>query len=105
MARDRQLMAHYMPWFEADPSHNRWGWHWTMNHYDPGHLVSGRRDAASRYYPLIGLYDSNDPAALERHVLMMKLAGIDRRIEGGHASVSLSSGAIRVRSGCHPRRG
>ena len=31
----RLLMAHYMPWFEAAPESNHWGWHWTMNHYHP----------------------------------------------------------------------
>ena len=61
----RLLMAHYMPWFEADPAHARWGWHWTMNHYAPAHEANGRREAASHYTPLIGLYDSNDPDVLE----------------------------------------
>ncbi|HLK56916.1 MAG TPA: glycoside hydrolase family 71/99-like protein [Chthonomonadaceae bacterium] len=71
------LMAHYMPWFEARPTSNHWGWHWTMNHFQPDHTVGGKRDAASHYYPLIGLYDSNDPDALECQVLLMKFAGID----------------------------
>jgi hypothetical protein len=70
-------MAHYMPWFEADPAGKHWGWHWTMNHYRPDQMTNGRREAASHYYPLIGLYDSNDSDALECHVLLMKLAGID----------------------------
>jgi hypothetical protein len=70
-------MAHYMPWYEADPANKRWGWHWTMNHYKPDRQTSERREAASRFYPLIGLYDSNDPDALECHVLLMKFAGID----------------------------
>src|SRR5690348_1777738 len=64
-APPRFLMAHYMPWFEADPTGKRWGWHWTMNHYHPDHVVGGRAEAASHYYPLIGLYDSNDPDVLE----------------------------------------
>ena len=71
------VMAHYMPWFEADPEHRRWGWHWTMNHYHPENMASGRAEAASHYAPLIGLYDSNDPDALECQVLLMKLSGID----------------------------
>ena len=79
-------MAHYMPWYECNPARKQWGWHWTMNHYQPdrivpnptGRLVSPtRREAASHFYPLIGLYDSNDPDALECHVLLMKLSGID----------------------------
>ncbi|MBC8137058.1 MAG: glycoside hydrolase family 99-like domain-containing protein [Fibrella sp.] len=71
------LLAHYMPWYEADPARNKWGWHWTMNHFQPGRLTNGKREAASHYVPLIGLYDSNDPDALECHVLLMKLSGID----------------------------
>jgi hypothetical protein len=71
-------MAHYMPWYEADPARGRWGWHWTMNHFRPEETrKDGRREIASRLYPLIGPYDSNDPDALECHVLLMKLAGID----------------------------
>ncbi|MEZ6107459.1 MAG: hypothetical protein R3B96_15390 [Pirellulaceae bacterium] len=29
------IMAHYMPWYSADGGAGRWGWHWTMNHFDP----------------------------------------------------------------------
>lgn len=73
----RLLMAHYMPWFQARPVSPQWGWHWTMNHYNPDHSAHGRRDVPSHYYPLIGLYDSDDPDALECQVLLMKLSGID----------------------------
>lgn len=73
----RLLLAHYMPWFQSKPVSGMWGWHWTMNHYDPDRAVNGRSEAASKYRPLIGLYDSGDPDALECHVLLMKLAGID----------------------------
>ncbi len=73
----RLLMAHYLPWFTAKPFSPAWGWHWTMNHYDPDHVVNGRRDAPSRFRPLIGLYDSGDPDALECQALLMKLSGID----------------------------
>ena len=75
--KPRFLMAHYMPWFEAKPISKGWGWHWTMNHFQPDHMNDGRREAASYYYPLMGLYDSGDPDALDCHVLLMKLAGID----------------------------
>ena len=71
------LLAHYMPWYEADPAHKRWGWHWNMNHYHPDRSTNGRREAASHYYPLVGLYDSNDPDLVECQVLLMKFAGID----------------------------
>jgi len=71
------LMVHYLPWYEAPPTSQRWGWHWTMDHYHPASLTNGRREAATHYYPLIGLYDSSDPDVLECQVLLMKLSGID----------------------------
>jgi hypothetical protein len=72
------IMAYYMPWYTAKPYRNNWGWHWTMNHFNPDSIdASGERQIASWYYPLIGPYDSCDPAVLEYHVLLMKLAGVD----------------------------
>ena len=71
------VLAHYMPWYESKPFSGKWGWHWTMNHFDPETLVSGHREIASKHYPLIGPYDSNDPGALECQVLLMKMSGID----------------------------
>jgi len=74
----KPVLVHYMPWFIAKPYSSSWGWHWTMNHFDPDTLTAaGKRDIASWYYPLIGPYDSADPAVLEYHVLLMKLSGID----------------------------
>ncbi len=71
-------MVHYMPWYASKPISGQWGWHWTMNHFDPETIADdGRRQIASHYYPLIGPYDSNDPHALECHVLLMKFAGIN----------------------------
>ena len=76
-----QIMVHYMPWYASKPVSGEWGWHWTMNHFDPDTIADdGRRAIASHYYPLIGPYDSNDPHALECHVLLMKFAGIDGAI-------------------------
>ena len=72
------LMAHYMPWYESKPISGHWGWHWTMNHFNPDEVDSdGRRSIASHYYPLMGAYDSNDSDVLECQVLLMKFAGID----------------------------
>ena len=74
----KPVMVYYMPWFVAKPFSSSWGWHWTMNHYDPDVINAfGERQVASWYYPLIGPYDSADPVVLEYHVLLMKLAGID----------------------------
>ena len=71
------ILVHYMPWFAARPASPNWGWHWTMNAFDPEKQPQGKRSIASHYYPLIGPYDSGDPAVLEYHLLLMKLAGID----------------------------
>ena len=72
-----RILAHVMPWFEAKPASEKWGWHWTMNAFDPDHVRAGRRAIAAHYYPRIGPYDSGDPAVIECQLLTMKLAGID----------------------------
>ena len=83
-------MVYYMPWFTAKPYSNGWGWHWTMNQFDPDRVnASGERQIASWYYPLIGPYDSSDPAVLEYHVLLMKLAGIDGMIVDWYGSANV----------------
>lgn len=77
-AAPKPLLVHYMPWYVAKPYSSSWGWHWTMNRYNPDEInASGEQRIASWYYPLIGPYDSADPAVLEYHVLLMKLAGVD----------------------------
>jgi hypothetical protein len=82
----KPVMVHYMPWFESQPYSGYWGWHWTMAStninivpdINPNIInTNSEREVATWYYPLIGAYDSADPAALEYHVLLMKLAGID----------------------------
>lgn len=69
------VLAHYMPWYENKAVSGKWGWHWTMNHFDPD-----KGKIASQYTPLIGPYDSNDPYALEYQVLLMKYSGLDGAI-------------------------
>lgn len=71
------LITHYMPWYASKKISGKWGWHWTMNHFNPDDKSAARQLAASKYRPLIGLYDSSDPDVLEYHVLLMKLAGLD----------------------------
>ena len=73
----RLILVHYMPWFQAKPMRDQWGWHWCMGQYDPERQFDGKREIASHLYPLIGPYDSADPAVLEYHLLLMKIAGID----------------------------
>jgi len=76
-AEAKKIMAHYMPWYAAKPVSSAWGWHWTMNHFNPDVISNGQRQIASQFYPSIGPYDSSDPVVLEYHTLLMKLAGID----------------------------
>ena len=77
-ARRPLILVHYMPWYEAPPVSPNWGWHWTMNRFDPERAgPDGRRQIASHYYPLIGPYDSSDPDVLEYHALLMRVAGVD----------------------------
>jgi hypothetical protein len=72
------LLAHYMPWYQSKDISGSWGWHWTMNHFNPDNTdENGRPEFASHYLPLTGLYDSQDEAVLEYQVLLMKLSGID----------------------------
>lgn len=59
------VLAHYMPWFEAKPVSPTWGWHWTMNHFDPEKQTIAKQEITSHFQPLIGPYDSTDGAVLE----------------------------------------
>jgi len=75
-----RLLVHLMPWYSAPPHSPAWGWHWTMNRFDPGDgrpRPAGERTIASHYRPLVGPYDSGDPAIIEYQLLLMRLAGID----------------------------
>jgi hypothetical protein len=66
------FLAHVMPWYQSPPVSSAWGWHWTMNKFDP---ATGK--GASRFHPVIGFYDSADPDVIEYQLLTMKTAGID----------------------------
>lgn len=97
--RDRPLvLAHYMPWYVAKPVSPQWGWHWTMNRFDPETINDGRRDVASHHYPLAGAYDSSDPSILEYHLLLMKLCGIDGVIVDWYGLTDLSDYAVLHRN-------
>src|SRR5882724_5603412 len=88
-AASKVVMVYYMPWFTAKPYSGSWGWHWTMDHFNPDQVsASGERQIASWYYPLIGPYDSTDPAVIEYHVLLMKLAGVDGVIVDWYGSAN-----------------
>lgn len=73
-----RVYMHYMPWFDSPEFGTGWGIHWTMSSRSPNVTDdNGKREIASHYYPLIGPYDSQDPAVVEYHLLLMKYAGID----------------------------
>ena len=89
------VMVHYMPWFVSQPYSGSWGWHWTMNHFNPALTnASGEQEIASWYYPMIGPYDSLDPAVLEYHALLMKLGGIDGVIVDWYGSDNYNDYAV-----------
>ena len=76
--KDKEILVHYMPWYASKPFSGEWGWHWTMNHFDPDKKgKEGKRLLASHYRPLLGPYDSNDPDVLECQALLMKFSGVD----------------------------
>jgi len=77
-AVSKPVLVYYRPWFTAKPYTTQWGWHWTMDKFNPDQVdASGQRRIASWYRPLIGPYDSADPAVIEYHLQLMKLSGID----------------------------
>ena len=85
-----RIMVHYMPWYQAKPYAGNWGWHWTMDHFNPDVVDDDdRRSIASHFYPLVGPYDSRDPDLLEYHTLLMKVAGIDGVIVDWYGTSSL----------------
>ncbi len=49
------LMVHYMPWFASKSISGNWGWHWTMNRYNPDEvdaMTMAREPALSRQWNL-----------------------------------------------------
>ncbi|TWT89395.1 glycoside hydrolase family 71/99-like protein [Neorhodopirellula pilleata] len=96
--RNPTILAHYMPWYAAKPMSERWGWHWTMDRFDPEKTVDGQREIASHYYPIIGPYDSGDEDVIECHLLMMKAAGIDGVIVDWYGLTDLNDYAILHRN-------
>ena len=66
-----------------------------MNYFNP-YLTNanGEQEIASWYYPMIGPYDSLDPAVLEYHALLMKLGGIDGVIVDWYGSDNYNDYAV-----------
>lgn len=77
------VMAHYMPWFRAEPMPDgstrweHWPWFGKGPKHDPDDVApDGRRDLASVFYPMIGPYHGADPDVIEYHVRTARAAGI-----------------------------
>lgn len=76
--RAKTVLVHYMPWYASKPVSGEWGWHWTMNRFNPDTVkTDGQREIASHDSPVIGPYDSGDDDVLECQVLLMKFAGLN----------------------------
>jgi len=69
------VLIHVMPWFESKAVSGRWGWHWTMDRTDPDKGALATHDR-----PLLGPYDSGDPAVIATQMALMKAAGVDGAI-------------------------
>jgi hypothetical protein len=76
------MAAHYLPWFgttrDGTARWSHWRWDQEGHQSDPAQVrPDGKRQIASRYYPLIGPYDSADPSVIRYHFATMKAAGIE----------------------------
>lgn len=75
------LLANYYVWYHT--GHPRFGWsNWTREEAkrNTAALAAGRAGEpplSSAAYPLVGLYDSGDPAVAEWHVKLAQAAGVD----------------------------
>ena len=73
----KTVVAHYMPWFTKAPYWRHWRGEGNPGLFDPEEMdAQGRRRVASLFYPLCGPYDSTDFATIDRHLRIMKYAGI-----------------------------
>jgi glycoprotein endo-alpha-1,2-mannosidase len=88
-----QVYMHMMPWFQGKEISGYWGSHWKMANKNPDVIVdavTGKRQIASHYYPLIGPYDSKDPDVVEYQLLLMKYAGVDAVLIDWYGSHTLN---------------
>ena len=97
-AAEPRLLVHYMPWFATKDASGAWGWHWTMNHFDPEQMKwDDQRKIASHDHPLIGSYDSGDDQALECQALPMKIAALDGVLIDWYGTSGLNDHAMNHR--------
>ena len=74
---EKQVLAFYYPWYR-NPDYTGYWSHWNSEGHDPDQFVSpGRRDIASKNYPVLDAYDSLDPAVIDLHIQQSLDAGID----------------------------
>ena len=79
--------VHYLPWFGTIDYTGYWN-HWGSN---TNNIKSnGERDISAVYYPLIDLYDNDDPDYLEYAFLCMKLCGVDGVFIDYYSELSLN---------------
>ncbi|HEX6971177.1 MAG TPA: hypothetical protein VF234_03070, partial [Limnochordia bacterium] len=67
---ERLVLAFYYPWYGSLEKQGRWI-HWE------GVDAASQQIASATHYPLLGPYDSHDPAVIDRHFSWAKDAGID----------------------------
>ena len=94
----RRVLAFYYPWYgnpNVKGGSGRWA-HWE------GVDEGKRRIATSTHYPLLGPYDSHDPALIDQHCAWAKQAGVDGFIVSWWGQGTFEDRAMgRVLDGCH----
>ncbi len=79
----KKVFAHYLQWFKyrikrGEITYDHWKWFGAGKRHNPEKINEmGFRDISSVYYPIIGVYDSEDEDVIEYHILTAKAAGID----------------------------
>jgi len=72
-----RVLAFYYPWYRTPDFSGFWG-HWQEEGHDPDTFIQpGRRDIASKNYPMLDAYDSLDPDVIDLHIQQSVNAGID----------------------------
>ncbi len=75
-AQDVTVLAHYMAWYKTREYSGEW-LYWDWGDHNPDNLrLDGFPDAATAHRPLIGLYDSRDPAVLDYQLATAWATGI-----------------------------
>ncbi|MCD4814041.1 glycoside hydrolase family 99-like domain-containing protein [bacterium] len=78
---EKALFVNFMVDFATPEGAGFWkGWNYSndkVRHNPETKDAAGRRDIASCYYPVIGIYDMTDPDLAAYHCQLMKMSGID----------------------------